>query len=46
MGALRKWLIRRRLARTMRPDPDYRARRLAQFSTDRRARYFRNVEGV
>lgn len=40
---LRKWAIRRRLARTMRPDPDYRERRLAQFTPERRERYWRNV---
>jgi hypothetical protein len=27
----------------LRPDPDYRERRLAQFSPARRARYFENV---
>ena len=38
--------IRRRLAATMRPDPGYRDRRLAQFSPERRARYEKNVEGI
>jgi hypothetical protein len=27
----------------LRPDPDFRERRLAQFSPERRARYFDNV---
>lgn len=46
MGWLHRLIIRRRLARTMRPDPEYRERRLAQFATERRARYFRNVAGL
>lgn len=33
----------KRLRATMRPDPDYRDRRLAQYSTERRDRYWRNV---
>ena len=32
-----------RLARTMRPDAAYRDRRLAQFDSARRERYWRNV---
>lgn len=40
---IRKQLIRRRLLKTMRPDPEYRVRRLAQLSPERRARYWRNV---
>lgn len=36
--------IVRRLEQTLRPDPTYRAHRLAQFSAERRARYERNVE--
>lgn len=39
----RKKLIQRRLKATMRPDPDYRERRLAQFCPERRVRYWRNV---
>lgn len=31
------------LERTMRPDPDYRSRRLSQFTRERRERYWRNV---
>lgn len=41
-----KALVRKRLAATMKPDPAYRQKRLAQFSSKRRARYFRNVEGL
>lgn len=44
MTFLKRLLARRRLARSLKPDPAYRARRLAQFSPERRARYFRNVE--
>ena len=43
MDWLRKIIIRRRLARTMRPDAAYRDRRLAQFDSARRERYWRNV---
>jgi len=37
-------LFRRRRPIVLRPDPDYRARRLAQFSQERRERYWRNVQ--
>lgn len=37
-------LTLRRLKRSMKPDPAYRERRLAQFSPERRERYERNVE--
>lgn len=30
----------------LRPDPEYRERRLAQFSPARRERYWRNVEAI
>ena len=43
MNWLRKMIVNRRLRKTMRPDPEFRRRRLAQFSKDRRERYFRNV---
>jgi hypothetical protein len=43
MISLKRILARRRLARSLRPDPDYRERRLAQFTPERRERYFRNV---
>lgn len=43
---IRKFLIRRRLKATMRPDPQYRDNRLAQFSPERRRRYERNVQGL
>lgn len=40
---LRRYLALRRLKRSMKPDPSYRERRLAQFSPERRERYWRNV---
>lgn len=43
MFSLRRFLINRRLAATLRPDPDFRERRLAQFTPERRERYWRNV---
>lgn len=43
---LKRWLICRRLKATMRPNPEYRIRRLAQFTPDRVARYWRNVGGL
>ena len=46
MNPLKRLLARRRLAKSLKPDPAYRARRLAQFSPERRARYWRNVEGL
>lgn len=44
MNLIRKLLVRRRLAKMLKPDPAYRARRLAQFTPERRERYERNVE--
>ena len=35
----------KRLKETMRPDPQYRARKLAQMTTERRERYWHNVGG-
>ena len=43
MKWLRKIINNRRLKATLRPDPEYRARRLAQFSPARRERYWQNV---
>lgn len=39
----KKWLAVRRLQKSLRPDPQYRERRLAQFSKERRERYWRNA---
>ena len=43
---IRKWLARRALERTLRPDPAYRQARLAQFTAERRARYWANVDAA
>lgn len=40
----RKASINRRLEKTLKPDPEFRARRLAQFDAERREKYERNVE--
>lgn len=39
----KQWLAVKRLQKMMRPDPQYRERRLAQFSSERRERYWKNV---
>lgn len=44
MNFVKRLLIRRRLERSLKPDPTYRNRRLAQFTPERRERYERNVE--
>lgn len=44
MNAISRFFIRRRLSRTMRPDPEYRINRLRQFTPERREKYWRNVE--
>lgn len=43
LAYFRRLMARRRLDRSLRPDPEYRERRLAQFTPERRARYWRNV---
>lgn len=43
MNPIKRILARRRLAKSLKPDPAYRERRLAQFSPERRARYERNT---
>ncbi len=39
----RRWAALKRLKETLRPDPAYRERRLAQFTPERRERYWQNV---
>ena len=46
MNCIRRFFARRALERTMRPDPDLRTRRLAQFTAERRARYWANVDAA
>jgi len=42
----KRYLARRALERTLRPDPAYRQARLAQFTAERRARYWANVDAA
>lgn len=46
MGMLKRYLINRRLKATMKPDPEYRERRLAQFNKERQMRYWLNASAV
>jgi hypothetical protein len=43
---LKAMLIRRRLAKSLKPNPGLRKRRMAQMSPQRRARYQRNIEEI
>ena len=43
LNLFKRKLACRKLRKLMRPDPDYRERRLAQFTAERRARYWENV---
>jgi len=38
-----KYFLNKRLSKTLRPDPEYRANRLAQFTRERRERYLENI---
>ena len=40
------YLAKRRLKAITKPNPEYRKRRLAQFSPERRERYYANVRAV
>lgn len=46
MRLFARLMARRRLERSLKPDPQYRERRLAQFSTERRQRYFDNIAAI
>ena len=46
MNPIRKFLIRRRMAKLMKPCPQHRAKRLAQMSPERAARYRRNMAEI
>lgn len=46
MGLFTRLMARRRLERSLKPDPQYRERRLAQFDEARRQRYWNNVKGL
>jgi hypothetical protein len=46
MNFIKRYLARRRLAATMKPNPGLRARRLAQMSIERKAQYLRNMNDI
>lgn len=46
MNPISKYLANRKLAKSLKPNPDYRRRRIAQMSPERRARYERNMEAL
>lgn len=43
---IRTWLARRRLAKTLKPCPEIRARRLAQMHGERKLRCLRNMNDI
>ena len=43
LSMIKRHMARKRLEKTMRPDPAYRERRLSQFTPERRARYLENA---
>ena len=46
MNILTRMLARRRLAKSLKPCPELRARRLAQMSPERAERYRRNMAAI
>lgn len=46
MKTIRKWLAARRLAKTPKPNPGLRAKRLAQMSVERKARYLKTMNDI
>jgi len=46
IAAIRRLLIQRRLNASLKPAPEYRARRLAALPAHRRARYLENVASI
>lgn len=46
MKCIKRYLARRALQRSLRPDPTYRENMLVQFTAERRARYWANVEAA
>jgi Tfp pilus assembly protein PilF len=44
--AIKRFLARRALERSLRPDPQFRANMLSQFSRERRERYEANVRAA
>ena len=46
MKFIKRYLARRRLAATMKPNPELRARRLAQMGVERKRRYLKNMNDI
>ena len=46
LDLIHTWRVNRRLTASLKPNPDYRKRRLAQFSPERRKSYMRATEGL
>lgn len=46
MNFIKRYLARRRLKATMKPNPDLRKRRLAQMSVERKRRYLKNMNDI
>jgi len=46
MKFIKRYLARRRLAATLKPNPGLRAKRLAQMSVERKERYLRNMNAI
>lgn len=45
-ACIKRHLARRALERSLRPNPTYRQNMLAQFTAERRARYWANVDAA
>jgi hypothetical protein len=46
IAAIRRLLILRKLNASLKPKPEYRARRLAALPAERRARYLENIASI
>jgi hypothetical protein len=46
MKFIKRYLARRRLTATMKPNPGLRAKRLAQMHGERKIRYLRNISSI
>jgi len=46
LAYIKRYLACRALKRSLRPNPQYRQNMLAQFTAERRARYWANVEAA
>ena len=46
MNPIRRLIVTRRLAASLKPQPDLPAHRMAQMSPERKARYLRNRDAI